>query len=524
MNVIKEASVPLWVMTADVRQAPPLDRDAEADVVVVGSGIAGLSTAYELTKRGQSVVVLDRGELGGGMTSRTSAHLTSALDDLYSELISMRGEAEARLYYNSQKEAIERIDEIRTSERIACDFKWLDGYLFPARESDMKTLESEIKACHRIGFRGVEWVESAPLPKKETGRTLRFPDQARFHPRKYLDGLIRCIKRDGGRLFADTPVVGVEETKGQVVVNTAGGNAVRARAALIATNSPINDWIAIHTKQAPYRTYVIGGRVPRKSVADALIWDTLDPYHYVRLQPGGEGEDWLLVGGEDHKTGQEDDAEQRLAKLKTWAKQHFPAFKKIELQWSGQVLDPVDYLPYSGLNPGNKAIFVHTGDSGQGLTNGVAGSLLLRDLMLGRKNALQKVYAPGRKSAKAAGRYLSENVSVAKNLTEYATGGEISSTRALKRGQGAIMRQGMKKVAAYRDKQGKVHLRSAACTHAGCIIHWNSFESCWDCTCHGSQFSPEGEPLNAPAFKPLVAVEAEPVEAGTGRGAVRRRA
>jgi glycine/D-amino acid oxidase-like deaminating enzyme/nitrite reductase/ring-hydroxylating ferredoxin subunit len=503
MNAVKETSISLWMATAEVRQTEPLRSDEAADVVVVGSGIAGLSTAYEVSRLGQSVIVLDRGALAGGMSSRTSAHLTSALDDLYHELIRMRGEAESRLYYNTQKAAIERIDEIRRSEKIACDFHWLDGYLFPARESDIKTLESEIKACHRIGFRGVEWVDQAPLPGRKTGRSLKFSDQARFHPRKYLDGLIRCIKRDGGQLFADTPVVGVDEQKGRVVVKTERGNVVRARAALIATNSPINDWIAIHTKQAPYRTYVIAGRVPRKSVPDALYWDTLDPYHYVRLQPGDDGEDWLIVGGEDHKTGKVDDAKDRLAKLKSWAKPLFPGFKKVEMQWSGQVMDPVDYLPYSGLNPGNKAVFVHTGDSGQGLTNGVAGSLLLRDLLLGRKNAAAKMYAPGRISVKAARRYLSENVTLAANLAEYATGGEMSSPKSLKRGQGAIIRQGMKKVAAYRDKLGKLHLRSAACTHAGCVIHWNSFESCWDCTCHGSQFSPDGEPLNAPAFKPL---------------------
>jgi glycine/D-amino acid oxidase-like deaminating enzyme/nitrite reductase/ring-hydroxylating ferredoxin subunit len=510
MNAIEEKSLSLWMDTAEVRQAPALARDEHADVVVVGSGIAGLSTAYELAKLGQSVIVLDRGELAGGMSSRTSAHLTSALDDLYSALIGMRGEAEARQYYQTQQAAIERIDEIRRGEKIACDFHWLDGYLFPAREEDIKTLEDEIKACHRIGFGGVDWADSAPTPGKKTGRTLRFSNQARFHPRKYLDGLIRCIKRDGGRLFAQTPVVEVKEQKGQVLLKTARGNVVTAGAALIATNSPINDWIAIHTKQAPYRTYAFAGRVPKKSIPDALYWDTEDPYHYVRLQPGDEESDWLIVGGEDHKTGQADDAKERFKRLKAWARPFFPSLKKIELQWSGQVLDPVDYLPYSGLNPGNKAVFVHTGDSGQGLTNGVAGSLLLRDLILGRDNPAAKIFAPGRKSPKAAGRYISENASVAANLAEYVTGGEISSVGELKRGQGAILRQGMKKVAAYRDHQGKVHLHSAACTHAGCIIHWNSFESCWDCTCHGSHFSPDGQPLNAPAFMPLAEVEPGP--------------
>ena len=101
------------------------------------------------------------------------------------------------------------------------------------------------------------------------------------------------------------------------------------------TNSPINDWVAIHTKQAPYRTYVIAGRVPRGSVPDALYWDTLDPYHYVRLQPGDAEGDWLIVGGEDHKTGQTDDAEQRAGEARSWARSLVPALGKIEYSLVG---------------------------------------------------------------------------------------------------------------------------------------------------------------------------------------------
>jgi glycine/D-amino acid oxidase-like deaminating enzyme/nitrite reductase/ring-hydroxylating ferredoxin subunit len=506
MNAVKEKSVSLWMNTARMETAAPLSRDEEADVVVVGSGIAGLSTAYELCLFDQSVIVLDRGELGGGMTSRTSAHLTSAIDDLYQELIKRRGPTEARSYLRSRLQAIDRIEEIQQSEAIDCDFQRLDGYLFPAKTADISTLEAEMDACRKIGFRGVKWVDEAPIPDAGTGRSLLFPHQARFHPRKYLAGLIRCIKREGGRLFANTPVVEFTEEKGRVVVTTGRGNVVRARAAVVATNSPINDWLAIHTKQAPYRTYVIAGRVPHGSVVDALYWDTLDPYHYVRLQPHDAKYDWLIVGGEDHKTGEADDADRRLAKIEAWARSLFPSLGRIEYRWSGQVLDPVDYLPYSGVNPGSDAIFIHTGDSGEGLTNGVVGSLVLRDLVRGRKNRTAAMFDPGRISVKGVGRFASENLSVASNLAGYVTAGEVASVDELKGGEGAVIRQGMKKVAAYRDKRGKLHICSAVCTHAGCLLHYNSFETCWDCTCHGSQFSIDGEPLNAPAISPLTKI------------------
>lgn len=305
-------------------------------------------------------------------------------------------------------------------------------------------------------------------------------------------------------------MVNVEEHGEQVLVTSARGSVVSARAVVLATNSPIANRLTIHAKQAPYRTYVIAGRVPRGTVPDALYWDTLDPYHYVRLQPASGKFDWLLVGGEDHKTGEADDAERRLAKLEAWARSLVPALGKIEYRWSGQVLDTVDYLPFTGLNPGNRSIYIHTGDSGEGLTNGVIGSLVLRDLVRNKRNRRAAMFRPGRITAKSLGRVISENVSVAANLAGYVTGGEISSYGELKRGEAGLLRKGATKLAAYRDAKGKLHVRSAVCTHSGCLLHWNAFETCWDCTCHGSHFSVDGEPLNAPAFAPLADPEGGP--------------
>jgi len=507
MNVSAERSRSLWMSTAAVNEAPPLTEDDRADVVVVGAGIAGLSVAYELAKAGQSVIVLDRGPLGGGMTARTSAHLASAFDDYYHEHIRLRGEDEARAYYESQSAAIDRVEEIQRTEGIDCDFRRLDGFLFAAPESGPAVLEREIEACHRIGFNDVTWADRASLPGIDTGRCLRFPRQARFHPLKYLDGLVRCIWRDGGRLFADTPVVKIDEADGEVLVKTANDKTVRAGAGVVATNAPINDWVALHTKQAPYRTYVITARVPRGAVTDALYWDTFDPYHYVRLQPAAEGtHDWLIVGGEDHKSGQANDFAERLARLEQWTRAHVPHAGPVEHRWSGQVLEPVDHAPYVGRNHGNAHIYVSTGDSGEGLTTGVVAGLLLRDLILGRDNAWAQAYAPQRVTLRAAAEYVRENATMVANLSEYVTGGDVPSLDAIKPGQGAVVRQGTAKIAAYRDESGQLHLRSAVCTRTNCIVHWNAFERCWDCPCHGSQFSIDGEPINSPAASPLAEV------------------
>jgi Rieske Fe-S protein len=278
---------------------------------------------------------------------------------------------------------------------------------------------------------------------------------------------------------------------------------VRARHAVVATNAPINDRYAIHSKQAPYRTYAMAFSVPKKALPDGLYWDTLEAYHYVRLQPGTGQSDILIVGGADHKTGEADDADARFLALEAWMRNLLPALGKELHRWSGQILDTIDYAGFIGLNPGSKRTFVSTGDSGQGITHGAVAGILISDLILKGESPWMNVYDPSRKSIKAAGAFVSENLSVPKNFAEYVAPGERSSWDELKPGEGAIVRKGLSKIAAYRDDTGNLYLRSAACPHLGCHVHWNSFERCWDCPCHGSQFAPNGTALNGPAFSPL---------------------
>lgn len=506
MDATAERTRSVWMDTA-VAGGPPLSNDERADVVVVGAGLAGLSTAYEIAKAGRSVVVLDAGPIGGGMTARTTGHVSSELDDFYHELISMRGLEDSKLCYRSMQAAVDRLGEIVRTEGIDCDHRRLDGYLFLAPGDDPEILPREIDACHQVGFAGVAWVDKAPIPGVETGRALRFPDQARFHPLKYLDGLVRCIERDGGRLYAETRVRTVEESAGEVTVTTESGHKVVAASAVIATNTPINDRVAIHTKQAPYRSYAVAGRVLKGAVEDALYWDTLDAYHYVRLQEGDAGHDYLIVGGEDHKTGHANDGLERFAKLEAWTRQHYPQVQDFPYRWSGQVMEPVDYLPFIGRNHGNDEVYIATGDSGEGMTNTIIASMLLRDLILGRENEWARIYDPRRATLKAAGEAIRENLDVAATFRDYVTPGDVSSAEDLKPGQGAVVRQGLSKVAAYRDEAGALRLRSAVCPHLGCLVRWNALEKVWDCPCHGSHFATDGTPLQGPSTAPLAAVE-----------------
>jgi glycine/D-amino acid oxidase-like deaminating enzyme/nitrite reductase/ring-hydroxylating ferredoxin subunit len=495
----------VWRATAEVPEFSPLAEDTQADVCIVGAGIAGLTTAYLLAREGKSVAVFDDGRIGGGMTERTTAHLSNAFDDRYQEMENLHGEHGSRLIADSHTAAIDRIEQIVIEEKIECEFERLDGYLFAALNQSKEILEGELKSAHRAGLEGVEQVGRAPIADFDTGMCLRFPRQAQFHPLKYLAGLARAIERDGGRIFTATHITEMEGGA-KTYVKTSDGHTVTAEAIVIATNAPINNIVTIHTKQAPYTTYAIGARVPRGSVTRALYWDTLDPYHYVRLESSElDNYDLLIVGGEDHKSGQVDDYQERHARLEAWARERWPMIEAVEFQWSGQVMEPVDGVAFIGRNPGDpRNVYIATGDSGMGMTHGMIAGILITDLIAGRTCSWVPLYDPSRVTLRAAGDFARENFNV---VAQYATGlagpGDVGSAEEVAPGTGAVIRRGLSKVAVYCDESGVRHELSAVCKHLGCIVDWNPVESSWDCPCHGSRFNKNGHVITGPANSDL---------------------
>jgi glycine/D-amino acid oxidase-like deaminating enzyme len=375
----------VWMQTSAMVSEPHLAGDVRADVCIVGAGIAGLTTAYLLTKEGKRVAVIDDGPTAGGETCRTTAHLVSALDDRFYHLEELHGRDGSRLAAESHAAAIDRIEQIVHAEAIACDFTRLDGYLFVPPGDDQAQLDRELEAAHRAGLTDVVRVARAPLESFDTGSALRFPRQGQFHVLKYLQGLATAAKRAGARIHNGTHAFRFEGGKDARVETDRG--VIRADAIVVATNTPVNDRVAVHTKQAPYRTFVIGARVPQGSVARVLLWDTPDPYHYVRIQCIDDGSDVLIVGGEDHKTGQADDADERFRRLESWTQERFPMAKSFEFQWSGQVMEPVDSLALIGRNPlDHDNVYIATGDSGNGMTHGTIAGMLITDLIVRRQN------------------------------------------------------------------------------------------------------------------------------------------
>jgi glycine/D-amino acid oxidase-like deaminating enzyme/nitrite reductase/ring-hydroxylating ferredoxin subunit len=491
----------IWAASAAVPEFPPLGADLRVDVCVVGAGIAGLTTAHLLAQSGKSVAVLDDGPIGAGMSQMTTGHLVNMMDDRYFELERLHGAQASRLAAESHSAAIDCIESIVASERIDCDFARLDGFLFLAQGDAEETLDKELAAAHRAGLGSVAKLVRAPFSSFDTGPCLRFPKLAQFDVMKYLSGLAKAICARGGHIFNGSHAEDIDT--GSPARVRCGKHRVTADAVVVATNVPINDRLAIHTKQAPYTTYVIGARVPRGSVPKLLSWDTGDPYHYIRVHSSGN-DDFLIVGGEDHKSGQADDADERHARLEAWARSRFPMMGPLEFAWGGQVMETVDYLAFIGRNPADRDnVYVATGDSGMGLTHGTIAGMLLSDLILGRKNPWADLYDPSRKTIRSAVDYARENLNVARQYADWLSGGEVKSADEIPRDSGAIMRRGLSKIAAYRDTDGSLHERHAACPHLGCVVQWNGSEKTWDCPCHGSRFDRFGMVINGPANRAL---------------------
>jgi glycine/D-amino acid oxidase-like deaminating enzyme/nitrite reductase/ring-hydroxylating ferredoxin subunit len=510
---------PTWKDLATPPQFPAPPTQSHADVCVVGAGIAGLTTAYLLLKEGKSVIVLDEGPVGAGQTERTSAHLASAIDDRFTEIERLHGEEGSRTCFESHSAAIDLIEQIARDEQIDCDFARVDGLLFGASGESEQALDKELAAAQRAGFTGVQKLSSKIVAGKEQGACLRFPNQARFHPLKFLYGLAAAVEKRGGKIYTGCRVKDVQGTdqktgKPATAQIDEGPSAVTAGAIAVATNTPapINDWMGIYTKQTSYRTYMIAAKIPRGSFEDVLFWDDAEPYHYVRPERapdgtiGREDYDLLLIGGEDHKTGQFPKNAAPFATLETWARDRFPIIGEIVARWSGQVQEPSDYVAFIGVAPTkNPNVYVITGDSGMGLTHGTLGAKIVTDLIQKRENPWAKLYDPSRKTMTAD--FAKENVNVVKQYADWVTGGDVKSEADIPNGQGALMRQGLKKLAVYKDESGQIHKCSATCTHLACIVQWNSIEKTWDCPCHGSRFDPMGKVLMGPAIDNLPTVE-----------------
>jgi glycine/D-amino acid oxidase-like deaminating enzyme/nitrite reductase/ring-hydroxylating ferredoxin subunit len=495
----RESGRSIWHETACLSAYPALGGALSVDVCVVGAGISGLTTALLLQRGGRRVVVLEGDAVGSGATGGTSAHVTHVPDLRYAKLIDRLGNDAARVFAAEARAAFRAMHDLARRSPVDCDWSGLPAYLYAESAEDAEALEQEAEAARELGV-GAILTESVPLLFPVRGAIL-FPGQARFHPLRYLEGLSQQFVAAGGRLFESTRVGGWSEKAGRVRIETDRG-VVEAGAAVLATHVPLGLNV-LQAQVAPYLSYVVALRV-REQVPDALYWDMAQPYHYLRRCLGWDGEELLLIGGEDRKSGHEQDAAECYERLEAFARTRFSVRDVVE-RWSAQYYEPADGLPYVGRSALSESVYVATGYSGTGLVLGTLAARVLHDVIDGHETEVARLVAAMRiKPLAAARKVVSENLDVAARFVGDRLGGWSDAVDDVTRGEGRLVERAGRRLAVYRDESGALHSRSPVCSHMGCIVQWNRADRTWDCPCHGGRYSPDGEVIAGP---PLSALE-----------------
>ncbi|MGI5376888.1 FAD-dependent oxidoreductase [Streptomyces sp. CA-251387] len=503
MNAETELRSSYWLETAPPGEpAPPPAADLAVDVAVVGGGIAGLSTAWELVQQGHEVAVLEAGRLAAGVTGHTTAKLTAQHTLIYDRLRRTRGPEGARLYARSQTAAIRHAAEIVQELGIDCDWEEAAAFTYAEKPHGVRELRAEAEAAREAGL-PAEFVTETELPFPVAG-AVRVTGQAQFHPRKYLLALADDLRRRGGSVYEGTRVVSLTEGE-PCVLSTDAGVSVRARDVVIATHYPVFDRALLFTRLSPRRELVVAAPIDEKRAPRNMYITPEQATRSIRTAPLGDGKRLLIVTGE-HFTPGTADVEERFGRLTAWAGACFPGLTFTH-RWATQDNDSTDTVPLVGpLHPGSRHTYVATGFGGWGMSGGIMAGRLLADLVSGRKVEWSGLYDPRRLASvvREGGAFLKHQAQVARHFV----GDRIPplsgpAPEEIAPGDGAVVRMGGGQWAIHCDEKGQLQAVSARCTHLGCIVAFNRAEQAWECPCHGSRFAPDGRILQGPAVRPL---------------------
>ncbi|MDB6139348.1 MAG: puuB 1 [Verrucomicrobiaceae bacterium] len=485
---------------------PSLTRKLSVEVLIIGGGITGVTAAYLLKKAGKKVALVERKQIVSGETGHTTAHVTYPTDTRLTKLIKTFGKDHAQAAWDAQSAAADQINAAATEERIKCELRHVPGFLYAAHETPVEKeaphLVEDFQAAADMGF-DVSYVQSAPVVERPA---IRFANQLKLHPRKYLEGLAHCIAGNDCHVYENSEVTEFGEDSKSVVCN---GHQIFYEWVFVATHVPLQgktgttSAMMFQTKLSLYSSYVLGATLPPGTLPEALWWDTSDPYTYLRVDRH-QGHDYVIIGGEDHKTGQETDTEGCYFRLEQKLHRLLPS-AKVDRRWSGQVIETNDGLPFIGET--EEAQYVAAGYSGTGITWGTVAAMMFRDHVLGVANPWADLLSVNRKPLSKTWDYLKENKDYPYYLVKGLLTGAGSDVEQLKPGEGKLMRCSGKKVAAYRQEDGTLRLLSPVCPHLGCTVAWNNAEKSWDCPCHGSRFSATGELIGGPAETSLEPVK-----------------
>jgi glycine/D-amino acid oxidase-like deaminating enzyme/nitrite reductase/ring-hydroxylating ferredoxin subunit len=488
-----------WMDTAPGDRFPRLSGEVRVDVCVVGGGIAGLSAAWELKRRGKTVAVVEAGRLAASVTGYTTAKITSLHTRIYTDLVRHFGEDKARLYGEAQQEGLHRIVHWAGELAVDCDLERLPAFTYATEESGAEELRAEAETAAALGL-PASFVTETDLPFPVTG-AVRFDGQAQFHPRRYLLALAARISGDGSHVFEQTRMHGVSD--GTPATVACEGGTVVAEDVVIATHYPVLDRGLMFVRLEPHRDVVVAGHLPDDQGLEGMYISTEASTHSIRVAPTTDGP-LLIVGGEPWKTGKEQDVQARYDALGTWASSTFGITPR--WQWSTQDNSTADGVPYVGLlHPATKHLYVACGFGGWGMTNGAVGGVVLADLIMGEGSPYADLLDPRRVKPITSAKTIAVNAveAVRGLVVETLTPSEVDSVDDIAPGEGALVRVRGEKTAVHRDDEGRLHGVSARCTHLGCFVHFNNAERSWDCPCHGSRFDCTGAVLQGPANRPL---------------------
>ena len=472
------------------------------DCLIVGGGITGLTAALLLQKAGRQTVIAEAHTAGFGTTGGTSAHINTFADTPYSKAESTFGADGAQGFADAINGGLNLIRNNISSYNISCDYELKPGYLYAENEEEAKQLDDIYQGTVKAGV-AAAYTDEVPTPVPFR-KALIFEGQAQFHPVKYLDGLQKAYLEAGGTLSENTLVEGIDSENG-IHTAHAGEKSIRAKAVIYATHMPPNITL-LNFECVPYRSYVIAVELENGQYPDALIYDSQEPYHYMRSHVI-DGKALLLIGGCDHKTGHGDPA-QAFASLEEYTRKYYKV-SSVRYRWSSQYYAPIDGFPYIGQLPMMAdGIYCATGYNGNGMMLGSIAGQILADLVSGKGSSYEKLFSPSRiKPIDGFSEFVKENVDVAYHfIADRWSIKDTDTLKGLPPGTGKVVEVNGKKIAAYRDDAGAIHALNPVCTHAACIVGWNGEEKSWDCPCHGARYDIDGNVLTGPATKKLTKI------------------
>lgn len=479
-----------------------LSNDMETDVVIVGGGITGITTAYLLTKAGLRVTLLEAGRLLSGTTAHTTAKITAQHDLLYDQLISQEGYEKAELYYNANLNGLHFIRETIQNLSIECNFMTQDAYVYTNSDHYLKKLQNEMAAYEKLGISGA-YIDRIPLTAIPAKAAIIMKDQAQFHPLLYVKALVRHLIEAGCQIFEHTTATDiVKGAKPQVV--SEDGHKVTCKHVATCSHFPFYDGHGFFfARMHAERSYALGIRAEIDYPGGMYI-SAEDPKRSIRSTAAADGKPILIIGGESHKTGQGICTINHYETLQSYAAEHFNV-QEIAYRWSAQDLVTADKIPYIGpITDSSTNIFIATGFKKWGMTSSTAAAMMISDLIQEKENRYLSVFAPSRAlSAKTLKNLVVDNFDVAKHLISGKLEMVHRKPDDLAPGEGAVVSVHGRRAGAYRDMDGKLHIVDTTCTHMGCEVEWNDGERSWDCPCHGSRFTHTGEVKEGPAEKPL---------------------